>query len=85
MPIDLYQSHSTNFLVKEEGLLPPLNSLPGLGTNAALAIEKERENGTFLSVDELIQRTKVSKTVIEVLRDAGVLNGIPESAQTSLF
>ncbi len=69
----------------EEGLLPPLNSLPGLGTNAAIAIEKERENGEFLSIDELVQRTKVSKTVVEVLRDAGVLAGIPESAQISLF
>lgn len=85
LPIDLYKSHSTKFQVLPEGLLPPLNSLPGLGTNAAIAIEKERENGEFLSIDELVQRTKVSKTVVEVLRDAGVLAGIPESAQISLF
>jgi len=85
LPVDLYKSHATKFIPTPEGLLPPLNALPGLGTNAANAITKAREDGEFWSVDDLQQRSKSTKTVIEVLRNAGVLKGMRESSQVSFF
>ena len=85
LPVDLYKSHATRFIPTPEGLLPPLNALPGLGTNAANAITKAREDGEFWSVDDLQQRSKSTKTVIEVLRNAGVLKGMRESSQVSFF
>ncbi len=85
LPVDLYKSHATRFIPTEDGLIPPLNALPGLGTNAANAIMKAREDGEFWSVDDLQQRSKSTKTVIEVLKTAGVLKGMRESSQVSFF
>jgi len=85
LPVDLYKSHATRFIPTPDGLIPPLNALPNLGTNAANAIAKAREDGEFWSIDDLQQRSKSTKTVIEVLKNAGVLKGMRESSQVSFF
>ncbi len=85
LPVDLYKSHATRFIPTDDGLIPPLNALPGLGTNAANAIMKARDDGEFWSIDDLQQRSKSTKTVIEVLKSAGVLKGMRESSQVSFF
>jgi DNA polymerase III subunit alpha, Gram-positive type len=59
--------------------------LQGLGINAAYSIAKAREVEPFFSIDEFRQRTKVSKTVIEILKNHGCFKEIPESSQISLF
>ena len=85
LPVDLYKSHAFKFIPTPEGLIPPLNALPNLGTNAANAITKAREDGEFWSIDDLQQRSKSTKTVIEVLKNAGVLKGMRESSQVAFF
>ncbi|KHO62509.1 DNA polymerase III PolC [Thermoanaerobacter sp. YS13] len=83
--VDLYKSDAVKFLITEKGLLPPLNSLEGVGIQAAKTIAQERENGKFLSIEDFRNRTKVSKTVIEILKQHGCLTDLPESNQLSLF
>ncbi len=83
--VDLYKSHSDRFLVDDEGILPPLKSLEGVGENAARKIMEEREISKFLSIEDLVERTKVTKTVIEALKEHGCLEELPESNQLSLF
>ena len=85
LPISLYESDAKRFIPKDNGILPPLNALPGLGDNAAIAIVEERSKGEFFTVEDLRKRTKISKTVIDLLRDYGCLRGIPESEQVSFF
>ena len=85
LPIDLYKSHSTRFLIEDGGIRPPLNSLPGLGTVAAQNIIEAREKEKFLSKDELRIKTRISKTVIEILDRCGCLSELPDSSQMSLF
>ncbi len=85
LKVDLYESDAVKFKIHGNGLRPPLNSLPGLGTNAARAIIEARKQGEFISIEDLKIRAKVSKTVIEILQQNGCLNGIPESSQMSLF
>ncbi len=85
VPIDLYKSHALKFLITPEGIRPPLRALQGLGTNAALNIMKAREDGEFLSMEDLRNRAKISKTVIETLKSFGCLDGYSESNQLSLF
>ena len=85
LPIDLYQSHSTKFLVEEGGIRPPLNSIPGLGTVAALGIEKARQEGKFMSIDDLKIRSKVGTAVTDLLKKFGCLEGMSQSNQMSLF
>jgi len=85
LPIDLENSKATAFKVTEEGLLPPLNSIPGLGKNAAEAIVNARNTEAFSSIDDLHVRGKVSTSVIDKMRDMGILKDLPESDQTTFF
>ncbi|WP_147802319.1 PolC-type DNA polymerase III [Alkalicoccus halolimnae] len=83
--VDLYRSKATEFQVEGDTLIPPFNALTGVGTNAAIAIEKAREDGEFLSKENLRERSKITKSVLERLDDHGCLEGLPDSNQLSLF
>lgn len=83
--VDLYRSHATEFIIDGDSLIPPFNAVPGLGTNAALSIVEARKNGDFLSKEDLQQRSKVSKTIIEYLDSQGCLGDLPDQNQLSLF
>ncbi|MEK4030159.1 PolC-type DNA polymerase III [Pseudobacillus sp. FSL P4-0506] len=83
--VDLYRSSADQFVIDGDSLIPPFNSIPGLGTNAAYNIVKAREEGEFLSKEDLQQRGKVSKTIIEYLDNHGCLVSLPDQNQLSLF
>ena len=85
LPIDLYKSHATKFLVEEDGIRPPLNSIPGLGTVAAEGIDDAKKEGKFMSIDDMKIRSKIGKSVIELLDRVGCLKGMSQSNQMSLF
>ena len=85
LPVDLYESDATKFKIENDGIRPPLNSVPGLGTVAALSIQAAREEEKFMCIDDLMQRGKVGKSVVEVLGKAGCLEGMTQSNQMSLF
>lgn len=82
---DLYKSDAAEFIIEGNSLIPPFNSIPGLGTNAAYNIVKARQDGEFLSKEDLQQRGKVSKTILEYLDKQGCLGSLPEQNQLSLF
>ncbi|CAM3736659.1 PolC-type DNA polymerase III [Mesobacillus thioparans] len=83
--VDLYKSSATEFIIEGDKLIPPFNAIPGLGTNAAINIVKSREQGEFLSKEDLQQRGKISKTILEYLDNHGCLEGMPDQNQLSLF
>jgi DNA polymerase III subunit alpha, Gram-positive type len=83
--VDLYKSSASEFIIDGNSLIPPFNSIPGLGTNAAFNIVKARDEGEFLSKEDLGQRGKVSKTILEYLDNHGCLEALPEQNQLSLF
>ncbi len=85
LPIDLYKSDATKFQITDEGIRPPLNALQGLGAAAAQNIVEARNEGEFLSSEELRIRARISKAVIEILQQQGCLRGMPETNQLSLF
>ena len=85
MPIDIYRAEPHRFQIIDGKLMPSLNSIEGLGDNAAIAIAEAAKDGPFLSKDDFRQRTKASKTVIELMSDLGLLGDMPESNQLSLF
>ena len=86
VPIDIFQAHSRNFQITEDGkLMPSLNSIDGLGEKAADAIVEAAKDGPFLSKDDFRQRTKVSKTIIDMMDSMHLLGELPESNQISLF
>ena len=85
LPIDLYESSATRFRMEDEGIRPPLNSIPGFGTVAAQGVEEARKDGEFMSINDLKLRAKLGKSGIEMLSNAGCLKGMSESNQMSLF
>ncbi len=85
MPIDIYRAEPTKFLLFDGKLMPPLCTIAGLGENAGEKLKEEREKGEFETIDEFRDRTKISKTVIENMKELGLFQGIPESKQVSLF
>ena len=85
LPIDIYSSQPHRFQIVDGKLLPALNTIDGLGDNAAVAIAEAAKDGVFLSKDDFRERTKVSKTTIDLMSDLGLFGDIPESNQLSLF
>ena len=86
LPIDLYKSHATNFLIEEDSLRPPLNSISGMGTVAAEGIYRAvNEGGPFKSIEELKKRAKIGNSTIDSLEKFGCLKGLPKSNQLSFF
>ena len=86
LPIDFYKSHATKFLIVEGKLLPPFVSISGLGENAAWDLMRGREGKQFLSIEEIAAACpKVSKTHIQMLKEAGAFGSLPETSQVSLF
>ncbi|MFO7814837.1 MAG: PolC-type DNA polymerase III [Halanaerobiales bacterium] len=83
--VDLYNSKMNKFILKDEKLIPPLICLEGLGTSAAKSIIEARKDGDFISIEDLSNRTRLSKTVIEKMKEHGTLKGLPEKNQLSLF
>ncbi|GKV55554.1 DNA polymerase III PolC-type [Sporosarcina sp. NCCP-2222] len=82
---DLYKSDATDFIIEDNKLIPPFNSIPSLGTNVAKMIVEARKDGIFLSKEDLQQRGRVSKTVVEYMDTLGCLEGMPDTNQLSLF
>ncbi len=85
LPIDLYKSKAEYFIMEEDGIRPPLTSIPGLGPIDAENIVKAREGGEFMSIDELRIRAKIGNSAVDCLKGAGVLDGMQTSNQFSLF
>lgn len=85
LPIDIYKSKPHHFQIIDGKLLPSLNTIDGLGDNAAVAIAEAAKDGPFLSKDDFRERTKVSKTTIELMSDLGLFGDLPDSNQLSLF
>ena len=85
VPIDIFTAQSRNFQIVGDKLMPSLNSIDGLGEKAADAIVEAAKDGPFLSKDDFRQRTKVSKTIIDMMDELNLLGDLPESNQISLF
>lgn len=85
LPIDLYKSHATRFLVEEDGLRPPINSISGMGTVAAEGIFNAAQEKSFISIEDVRKRAKIGNSGIDLLKKFDCLKGLPESDQMSLF
>ena len=85
LPMDIYKSEATHFQIVDGKLLPPFSSIDGMGEKAAEAVAEAAKQGKYLSLDDFRQRTKVSKTTVDLMVQLGILSDLPESNQLSLF
>ena len=84
-PIDIFKAKSREFQIVDGKLMPSLNSIEGLGEKAADGIVEAAKDGPFLSRDDFRDRSKVSKTIVDLMASLGLLGDLPESNQISLF
>ena len=84
-PIDIFKAQSRAFQIVGDKLMPSLSSIDGLGEKVADAIVEAAKDGPFLSKDDFRERTKATKTVIDMMSGLGLLGNLPESNQLSLF
>jgi len=86
-PIDINRSEALNFVLDDDGktLIPPFRTIDGLGDVVARNIVEERKKAPFLSIEDLQKRAKISNTLLEKMRMMGILEGMDESSQLSLF
>ena len=85
-PISIYDSHAIQFLIKDGKILPPFVAISGLGESAAWDLMEGRKGKTFLSIEEVAAACpKVSKTHMQMLKDAGAFGDLPDTSQVSFF
>lgn len=85
LPVDLYKSHSYKFLMEDGKIRLPFSSVKGLGGAAAQGLMDARNAGEFISCDDLQNRSGISKSVVESLRQLGALGSLPETSQMTFF
>lgn len=85
LPVDIYKSEAKMFKVEDGKIRLPFSTIPGLGESAAISLAESGKVNTYLSIEEMQIKTKVSKSIIESLKNIGALEGLPESSQMSLF
>ena len=86
LPIDLYKSEAIRFSIEDGKLRPPFVAISGLGESAAWDLVEGRKGKKFLSIEEVAAACpKVSKTHMQMLKDAGAFGGLPDTSQVSFF
>lgn len=85
LPIDIYTVDAKYFRIIDGKIMPSLAAINGMGEKAAENIVEGRKDGEFISLEDFRNRTKTSKTLIEMLKEDGILKGLPDTNQISLF
>jgi len=85
LPVDIYLSAGRKFTIENEKIRIPLIGINGLGGAVIDAIIKEREEGKFISIEDLKRRTKMSQPVVDKLKNIGAISSLSETNQISLF
>ncbi|WP_026867606.1 PolC-type DNA polymerase III [Jeotgalicoccus marinus] len=84
-PVNVDKSHATDFIIEGDTLIPPFESVPGLGRSVANRIVESREDGGFISKEDLNKKAGVSQKLIDYLTELGSLDHLPDKAQLSIF
>ena len=85
LPVDIYLSDGKKFTIEDNKIRIPLIGINGLGGAVIDAIVKEREEGKFISVEDLKRRTKIQQPVVDKLKNIGAISSLSETNQISLF
>jgi len=85
MQIDIYKSEATSFTIEDGKIRMPLIAMDGLGESVAVNVVNERKKGEFLSMEDLVKRTKLNKTVMDLLKTYECVPELSATNQQTLF
>lgn len=85
MPIDIFTADARRFQIVDGKIMPALNSIEGMGDKAAEGVAEAAKEGPFTSCENFKNRSKTSGTIVEKMRELGLLGDIPLSDQMSLL
>ena len=85
LKLDIYKSEAKTFTIEDGKIRMPLAAMDGLGESVALNVVEERKNGEFLSVEDLVKRTKLNKTVMDLLKTYNCIPELSATNQQTLF
>lgn len=85
MPARLGLSDSLRFKVYDGKVVLPFVAIDGMGEGAAKVFVEEYNKRPYETVEDIRERGRVNKSALDELRQHGVLDGLPETAQISLF
>ena len=83
--IDIYKSEAKLFTIQDGKIRMPLIAMDGLGDAVAENIVSERKKDSFLSIEDLVKRTKLNKTIVELMKEYGCFQGLSNTNQQTLF
>lgn len=85
LPIDLYHSHATKYLIEDGSLRLPFIALKGVGEGAAVSLYEAAQKKRYMSAEELLCEPGVTPSLIEALDGIDALGDLPRSNQVSFF
>ena len=85
LPVDIYKSEADTFLVEDGKIRLPLVAVDGLGDSVAKKVVEERKLSDFISLEDILKRTKLNKTVVELMKHYKFLPDISLTNQQTLF
>ncbi|MCM1178704.1 MAG: PolC-type DNA polymerase III [Clostridium sp.] len=85
MPIDIYRADDINCLIIDGRIMPPFCAIEGVAGKAAEQIKEAAKGGRFISREDLRNRARIGKSTVEKMANLGLLDGLPESSQLSIF
>jgi len=85
LPVDIYKSQATQYVVEDGKIRLPFNALKGLGDTAAKSLYAASQQGPYTSADEIVTRAGVGQSIVDLLRSVGALGDMPATSQMTLF
>jgi DNA polymerase-3 subunit alpha (Gram-positive type) len=83
--VDIQKSKATIFdVVDDKNVRIPFVAVAGLGESVAQSIVAARQEKEFTSIDDVMKRTRLSKTLCDYFKKIGAFGDLPEKEEEKL-